>query len=176
VIQSVVDAALIVFASTAAWWDATTHRIPNEITVTGFALALLLRAPLGLEVLLQGLAGAGIALLPAVLFYALGAIGGGDVKLLAGIGAFLGSPHIVGALALAAVLGAAFALGTVIRKGLLGLLLFNTLDLVKSLASLGQSGRRGKLDSTAGSTLTIPYGIPIALGALIWWFTRDVRL
>ncbi len=111
-IPAVADVVLVVFASTAAWWDATTHRIPNKITVTGFAVALLLRAPLGLDVLLQGLAGAGIALLPAVVFYALGAIGGGDVKLLAAVGAFLGSPHIVGALALAAVLGAAFALGS----------------------------------------------------------------
>ena len=170
----VVDVVLVVFASTAAWWDATTHRIPNKITVTGFAVALLLRAPLGLDVLLQGLAGAGIALLPAVVFYALGAIGGGDVKLLAAVGAFLGSPHIVGALALAAVLGAAFALGTMIRRGLLGLLLFNTLDLVKSLASLGQAGQRRKLDSAA--VLTIPYGIPIALGTLIWWFGKGVRL
>jgi prepilin peptidase CpaA len=174
VIPAVADVVLVVFASTAAWWDATTHRIPNKITVTGFAVALLLRAPLGLDVLLQGLAGAGIALLPAVVFYALGAIGGGDVKLLAAVGAFLGSTHIVGALALAAVLGAAFALGTVIRRGLLGLLLFNTLDLVKSLASLGQAGQRGKLDSAA--VLTIPYGIPIALGALIWWFGKGVRL
>ncbi|MFL5531697.1 MAG: hypothetical protein ACJ8BC_06955, partial [Gemmatimonadales bacterium] len=100
--------------------------------------------------------------------------GGGDVKLLAAVGAFLGSAHIVGGLAVAAVLGAAFALGSMIRKGLLGLLLFNTLDLVKSLASLGQAGQRGKLDSAVG--LTIPYGIPIALGALIWWFGKGVRL
>lgn len=175
-IQSVVDAVLIVFASTAAWWDATTHRIPNKITVTGFALALLLRAPLGLDALLQGLAGAGIALVPAVVFYALGAIGGGDVKLLAGVGAFFGSAHIVGALALTAVLGAAFALGSVISRGLLGLLFFNTLDLVKSLVSLGGSGHRAKLDSSAGSALTIPYGVPIAVAALIWWFVKGVRV
>jgi prepilin peptidase CpaA len=174
VIPAVADVVLVVFASTAAGWDATTHRIPNTITVTGFAVALLLRAPLGLDVLLQGLTGAGIALLPAVVFYALGAIGGGDVKLLAALGAFLGSPHIVGALAVAAVLGAAFALGSMIRRGLLGLLLFNTLDLVKSLASLGQAGQRNKLDSAV--VLTIPYGIPIALGALIWWFGKGVRL
>ena len=57
---------------------------------------------------------------------------------------------------------------------LLGLLLFNTLDLVKALASLGQAGQRRKLDSAAA--LTVPYGIPIALGALIWWFGKGVRL
>jgi prepilin peptidase CpaA len=170
----VADVVLVVFASTAAFWDATTHRIPNKITVTGLAAALVLRAPLGLDVLVQGLAGAGIALAVAIVFYALRAIGGGDVKLLAGVGAFLGSTHIVGALALAAVLGAAFALGSVIRRGVLPLLLFNTLDLVKSLASLGRAGQRGKLDRSA--VLTIPYGVPIAVGTLIWWFGKGVQL
>ena len=96
------------------------------------------------------------------------------MKLLAAVGAFLGSTHIVGALALAAVLGAAFALGSMIRRGLLGLLLFNTLDLAKSLVSLRRAGQRSELDSPA--MLTIPYGIPIALGTLIWWFAKGVRL
>jgi len=174
VIPAVADVVLVVFASTAAWWDATTHRIPNKVTVTGFAAALLLRAPLGVDVLGQGLAGAGIAALVAAVFYALRAIGGGDVKLLVGVGAFLGSTQIVGALALAAVLGAVFALASVIRRGVLPLLLFNTLDLVKSLASLGRAGQRGKLGSSA--VLTIPYGIPIAVATLIWWFGKGVRL
>jgi len=165
VIGEVADVVLVVFAATAAWWDATTHRIPNKITVTGLAAALLLRALLGLDVLLEGLAGASIALLVAVVFYALRAIGG--------VGAFLGSTHIVGVLALSAVLGALFALVSVIRKGVLPLLLFNTLDLVKSLASMGRAGQRGKLDS---AVLTIPYGVPIAVGTLIWWFGRGVRL
>jgi prepilin peptidase CpaA len=174
VIPAVADVVLVIFAATAASWDATTQRIPNKITVTGFAAALVLRAPLGQDALVQGLAGAGIALSVAILFYALRAIGGGDVKLLAAVGAFLGSTHIVGALALAAVLGAAFALISVIRRGVLPLLLFNTLDLVKSLASLGQAGQRGKLDSSP--MLTIPYGVPIAIGTLIWWFGKGVRL
>jgi prepilin peptidase CpaA len=174
VIPAVTDVVLIVFACTAAWWDATTHRIPNRLTVTGLAAALILRAPLGLDVLRQGLAGAGIALLVGLVFYALRAIGGGDVKLLAGVGAFLGSAHIAGALALIAVLGAAFALASVVRQGVLPLLLFNTLDLVKSLASLGQAGERRKLNSPAA--LTVPYGVPIALGTLIWWFGEGVRL
>jgi prepilin peptidase CpaA len=174
VIQAVADVVVVAFVCSAAWSDATTHRIPNQITVMGLAAALVLRAPLGLDALLGGLAGAGIALLIAFVFYALRAIGGGDVKLLAGVGAFLGSTNIVGALALIAVLGAAFALLSMVRQGLLPLLLFNTLDLVKSLASLGQAGERRKLESS--SVLTVPYGVPIALGTLIWWFGEGVRL
>lgn len=173
-IQLAAGVVLTLVVCTAAWLDASAGRIPNKITVTGLAAALLLRAPLGLDVLMRGLAGAGIALLIAFVFYALRAIGGGDVKLLAGVGAFLGSTNIVGALALIAILGAAFVLVSMARQGVLPLLLFNTLDLVKSLASLGQGGERRKLDSPA--VLTVPYGVPIALGTLIWWFGEGVRL
>ena len=166
--------ALTVFVSTAAWCDATTHRIPNTVTVTGLAAALMLRAPLGLDTVVQGLAGAGIAVAVSLVLYAVRAIGGGDVKLLAGVGAFLGSSAIIGALGLIAVLGAAFALLIMIRRGLLPLLLFNTLDLVKSWRSLGQAGQARRLESPGA--LTIPYGVPIALGTLIWWFGEGVSL
>jgi len=174
VIQVAASVILTVFVSTAAWLDATANRIPNTLTVTGLAAALMLRAPLGLDAVVHGLAGVGIALMVSLVLYALRAIGGGDVKLLAGVGAFLGSSEIPEALGLIAVLGAAFALLIMIRRGLLPLLLFNTLDLVKSLSSLGQAGRMRKLDSPG--VLTVPYGIPIALGTLIWWFREGVRL
>ncbi|HZN96283.1 MAG TPA: prepilin peptidase [Gemmatimonadales bacterium] len=173
-IQVAADAVLVVFLCAAAWWDARADRIPNELTVTGLAAAMVLRAPLGSDAITRGLAGFGIALLIAIVLYALRAIGGGDVKLLAGVGAFLGSGEIVGALGLIAVLGAAFALLTMLRRGMLPLLIWNTMDLVKSLVSLGQSGKPRRLDSPAA--LTVPYGVPIATGALIWWFGQGVRL
>jgi prepilin peptidase CpaA len=174
VTQAVADVVITVFVSTAAWWDASAHRIPNQLTVMGLAAALVLRAPRGLDAFVEGLAGVGIALLVSLVLYALRAIGGGDVKLLAAVGAFLGSTQIVGALGLIAVLGAAFALLSVVRKGVLPLLIFNTLDLVRSWRTLGQAGQSRKLESPAA--LTIPYGVPIAVGTLIWWFGKGVRL
>jgi prepilin peptidase CpaA len=174
VTQAVADVAITLFVSTAAWWDATAHRIPNKLTVTGLAAAFLLRAPLGSDAVVQGLAGFGIVVLVSVVLYAVRAIGGGDVKLLAGVGAFLGSSEVLGALGLIAILGAAFALLSVIRRGVLPLLIFNTLELVRSWRSLGQAGQSRKLESPAA--LTIPYGVPIAVGTLIWWFGKGVRL
>jgi len=172
--QTAADIVIVVFVCAAAWWDATYGRIPNELTVTGLAAALILRAPLGVDSLVQGLIGFGVALLVAAVLYALRAIGGGDVKLLAGIGAFLGSSQVLGALGLIAVFGAAFALLITIRKGLLPLLIYNTVELVKSLRSLGRAGPIRKLGSPGA--LTIPYAVPIALGTLIWWFGEGVRL
>lgn len=173
-IQTVADVVVTGLVCTAAWWDFTTHRIPNWLAVTGLAAALTLRALLGLDALVHGLEGLGIGLAVSLVLYALRAIGGGDVKLLGAVGAFLGPTEVVGALALIAVLGAAFALVSVIRRGLLPLLIFNTIDLVKSWRSLGRTGEVRTLESPAA--LTIPYGVPIALGTLIWWFTEGVRL
>jgi prepilin peptidase CpaA len=188
--QAAAGALLVVFVCTAAWWDVTAGRIPNELTVMGLAAALILRAPLGLDSLLLGLGGsgpgwafsalfggvggAGLAFGVALVLYVLRAIGGGDVKLLAGVGAFLGSAEIMGALGLIALLGAAYALLDVSRRGLLPLLVFNTFDLIKSWLSLGRAGQIRKQISPGA--LTIPYGVPIALGTLIWWFGEGVRL
>jgi prepilin peptidase CpaA len=172
--QAAAGALLVVFVCTAAWWDVTAGRIPNELTVMGLAAALILRAPLGLDSLLLGLGGSGLAFGVALVLYVLRAIGGGDVKLLAGVGAFLGSAEIMGALGLIALLGAAYALLDVSRRGLLPLLVFNTFDLIKSWLSLGRAGQIRKQMSPGA--LTIPYGVPIAVGTLIWWFGEGVRL
>jgi prepilin peptidase CpaA len=174
VVQAAADIAIIIFVSAAAWWDATAQRIPNTLTVTGLAAALVLRALVGVDALMHGVMGAGIALLVSLVLYALRAIGGGDVKLLAGVGGFLGLDEIWGALALIAILGAAFALVTMIRRGALPLLLYNTVNLVRSLSSLGRAEQTQSLESPAA--LTVPYGVPIAVGTLIWWFWNGVRV
>ena len=172
--QAAAGALVVVFVCAAAWWDVTTGRIPNALTVAGLAAALILRAPLGVEHFLQGMGGLGLGFGIALVFYALRAIGGGDVKLLGGVGAFLGSSEVLGALGLIAVLGAAFALLIVSLRGLLPLLVFNTLELIKSWLTLGRSGPIRRSD--ASPELSIPYAVPIAVGTLVWWFGEGVRL
>jgi prepilin peptidase CpaA len=173
-IQTTANVALTALACTAAWFDFTTHRIPNWLTVSGLAVALLLRALVGFSSLGLGLEGLGLALAVSLALYALRAIGGGDVKLLAAVGAFFGFPSAITALATMAVLGGAFALFSMVRRGLLPLLIFNTVDLVKSWRTLGRAGELRTLDSPGA--LTIPYGVPIAVGTLFWWFGEGVRL
>jgi len=173
-IQTVADVSLIGLVCTAAWLDFTTHRIPNWLTVTGLAVALLLRASLGPAVFVSGREGLGVGLAASLGLSALRAIGGGDVKLLAAVGAFFGFPAVIGALGLMAVLGGAFALVSMVRRGVLPLLILNTVDLVRSWRSLGRAGQLRTLESPGA--LTIAYGVPIALGTLIWWFGEGVRL
>ncbi|MEJ5364645.1 MAG: A24 family peptidase [Desulfosoma sp.] len=103
-------AGLIALA--AAVSDLRTHRIPNPLICTGTLLGLLFHAHAdaltGLLFSLKGLGvGLGIWLIP----YALGAMGAGDVKLMAAVGALLGARDVVHASLYGALFGGMYALG-----------------------------------------------------------------
>ena len=73
--------------------DLMTHRIPNNLLIPALAFALLASSVAGgITGLALSLAGMGVGLAMLLPVYALGAMGAGDVKLLAVAGAFLG-PH-----------------------------------------------------------------------------------
>jgi prepilin peptidase CpaA len=154
----------VVLMVVAAVLDLRSRRIPNVVTVAGIVAGLALRVPLGLDAVGSGLLG----LLLAVPAFALGALGGGDVKLLAGVGAFMGPRQLVGACLLIALLGGVVALVESIRKGALRELLLNVYYMVMRLLSTERRQLAPTL--TSPSVMTIPYAVPIAVGALAWWF------
>ena len=173
-IQTLADVVLVGLLCAAAWSDIRAPRVPNRLTMAGLVAAFALRAPLGVAAILAGLEGFAIALAVAVVFFALGAVGGGDAKLLAMVGAFLGLGPLPGALAYIVLLGAAMALVVMARRGLLLLLFMNTVDLFRSKHFVARSGDIRTLE-TAGAQ-TIPYAVPIAAGTLMWWFGQGVKL
>jgi prepilin peptidase CpaA len=131
----------LVVSAIGGWCDWRTGHIPNWLTLTTLVGAPLLhvgwliahgRSP-------EALAQAGMAVLGAaacaavpLLLFRMEAIGGGDVKLLAGLGA-LCLPMIGVELELYAFLAAAvFAPGRLAYEGKLGKVLRNTVILVKN--------------------------------------------
>ena len=71
--------------------DLRHHRIPNVLSLFGLLAALALQGLAGgVHGLLWGFAGATVGLLSFAPLYLLRGMGGGDVKLLAAVGAFLG--------------------------------------------------------------------------------------
>src|SRR5688500_1514776 len=103
----------------AAAIDGYKLKVPNLITfpmiLAGWAYGLTVGGWEGLGVSLLGTAvGLGL-LLPA---YAIGGMGAGDVKLLAGVGAWVGSTVTLYAFCVSAVVGGVIALAMVLyRKG-----------------------------------------------------------
>ncbi len=96
----------VLLCGTAAWWDLRYRRIPNAITFPAVVFALCLHgaanAGQGVLLSLAGMLAATALVLPG---YALGFTGGGDVKLLAAVGALLSFPTAVLASLLSLVLG-----------------------------------------------------------------------
>ena len=87
---------LMVLVITAAIFDIRSRRIPNWLTLSGILLGLGLNALLAYPYPLEGLKYSGLGMLFAFavyfVLYLIHAMGAGDVKLMAAVGAILASP------------------------------------------------------------------------------------
>ena len=166
------DWLLVVLVLTAGILDIKTRRVPNWLTVSGFAMALAFRLPYGTGPVLDGLAAGLIAFAISVPFFALGGLGGGDVKLLAAVGAFLGVDRLWIALLVTALVGGGLALVAVIQQRRLGTTIANLYMVMRSLRSkeayTGWKGAEGDAPLTIRSAgvITRPYAVAIAAGAV----------
>ena len=156
--------ALVSFGGMAAVSDLRSRTIPNWLTFSFLCTGLTLRSFAGAEGLLDGLTGSGIALGFALPLFFLGALGGGDGKLLMGVGALLGVEKLWIALVATALAGGVLALGEMIRKRAV----VGTLMGVHAVLVHPQPLGEWKSIRSPGS-LTIPYGVAIAAGALVAW-------
>src|SRR5204863_2024698 len=106
-------------------------------------------------------------LLPA---YAIGGMGAGDVKLLAGVGAWIYGTHTVYAFAVAAVVGALLAIGMVlVRRGWKKhssqfWVILNEILVIRNPEQLSAIAAQRK-----PTMLLLPYGIPIAIGTIAYF-------
>lgn len=112
---------LLLIVAGATWTDIASHRVPNVLTLGAVAAGLSMHSLiLGSEGLIIGLQGLGVGLLMFLPFYALGGMGAGDVKLMAGVSTFLGASGAMLAVILSlfagSVLGATVLL---VRRGAL---------------------------------------------------------
>jgi len=156
--------ALIALSVVAASWDIRHQRIPNWLTIAGVVIAFALRSGAGIGSLTAGILGAALAFGLALPLFAVGGLGGGDVKLLAAVGAFLGPAHLALALVVMALAGGAMALVAVVRHRAYKKTLLN----LRTILTGGKHRRNGSLvlpTVRSPDALTIPYGVAIALGA-----------
>lgn len=154
------------FASVGALSDIRTRRIPNWLTYTGLAAALLVRGVLsGWLGLRSGLAGLAVGGGVFVLLFLLGGMGGGDVKLMAAVAAWAGSAQGIGILIASAIAGGVLAAIYVIVGKRIRLTVLNTMLLLGHHLS---SGLRPHplFDVRDATSARIPYGLAIAMGTL----------
>src|SRR5258705_10170608 len=106
----------------AAVIDGLKLKVPNWITfpmiISGWVYSVALSPYAGWEGLMYSVLGTVVGLALLLPAYAIGGMGAGDVKLLAGVGAWVWATHTMYAFGVSAVVGALLAVGMVLaRKG-----------------------------------------------------------
>lgn len=109
-------ALLVALLSWATVVDQRLRRIPNYLSLGGAAVGLLYSLIMGgLPGLGHSMLGLLVGLASLLPMYAAGAMGAGDVKLMAAAGSFMGPAETVDALVYTLMAGGALALITVLR-------------------------------------------------------------
>lgn len=164
----------------AAVIDHRSHRIPNWLVLSGmlfgviynFAYPPFLRA--GALWPLEGWALGFIVFLP---LYLLRAMGAGDVKLMAMVGAFVGPVDIVWVLLSTMIAGGVLSIALVLSRGTAARLLRNLGDIFRLGYLNTVGGFKPELHiGAAASAGKLPYGVAIASGTIVYLTLHQLAL
>lgn len=152
----------------AAWIDGKELRVPNWITFPMVLSGLVYSTAVGgFAGLGDGVMGMCVGLLTLLPLYAVGGMGAGDVKLMAGIGAWLGWEVTLAAFCVSTVVGAVMAVIMVLwRKSARHhyenfLMILSEWMVVRRPTELARIAAERK-----PRMLLLPYGIPICIGSI----------
>jgi prepilin peptidase CpaA len=156
----------------AAVIDGVKLKVPNWITfpliLGGWGYSLAAQGFEGLGWSLLGTAVGLLLLLPA---YAIGGMGAGDVKLLAGVGAWVYATHTFYAFCASAIVGAVLAIGMAIYRKSFTKHRMQFMGILREILVIRNPEELSKIAAERKPTmLLLPYGIPIAIGT-IGYFT-----
>lgn len=164
----IILAGVLIFASVT---DLRSHRISNKLTYSTMIFGIVFYTlTSGMAGFLQSLGGLFLGLALLIVFYLLGGMGAGDVKLMAAVGALLGPQGVFEAFLGTALAGGIYALLVLAAKGYLrdtlkrfGLMI-KTFFLTKKFIYI-PSERQEKAP-------LLCYGVAISLGTMASVFFR----
>ncbi len=178
-----IDYLLLALLVLAIYFDITKKKIPNFLTFPAILLGLFIYLfSGGLGGLLSGLAGFGVGMALLLVPFALGGMGGGDVKLLGAIGALKGVEFILYTALFTALAGGVLALAYLVISGQLFPMLkkgfyMGAAFLFKKVYFLLRKPYLNRLSVYYTSRMeeislkykkaALPYGVAIAIGAII---------
>jgi len=175
--QKVVMVLLVVLL-TAATFDVLYRRIPNWLTVSGVVLGIAMNTLIGTPEagIVFSLVGLAVAFGLYAALYSLRAMGAGDVKLMAAVGAMVGWERWFGIFFVTALIGGVMAMILVVSRRRLQKTFFN----VGFILSEMKSGRPAylaneELDVKNKKALGLPHGAVIAVST-VFYLALSVRL
>lgn len=164
-----------------AWFDLRERRIPNVLVLPAAVTGISLHAVQGWDGLWFGSKGFFIGFVLLFFPYLIGAMGAGDVKFLAAIGAFVGSAGVVRVLLLALLVYPFLALVFLIQQRKLLLTLKRFAQLTCKIFGVLIPPLRlyaAQLEATDDpeiTSATSPFGLALSAGTLLALFTNFLR-
>ena len=159
----------------AGWTDWRSRRIPNWLTVPGFAVGVTLSTYWnGWSGLKTSLLGTGLAFALLLPFWLLKSLGAGDLKFAAALGAYTGPGRLIDILIGSVFVAGVMALALVIYKGRLLQTISNIGHILVSLVTFRLPGSHVTLDNP--DALTIPKGVALALTVVVYGVFWKLRM
>lgn len=156
----------------AAYIDGKELRVPNWITFPMILSGLIYQSVMGgWDGLGIGLWGMTVGLLTLLPLYSVGGMGAGDVKLMAGIGAWLGAEVIFNCFIVTVVVGAIMAIAMVLKRRAWDKHYGNFLMIWSELTSIKNPRKLSEIAAERKPRmLLLPYGIPICIASIGYFF------
>jgi prepilin peptidase CpaA len=152
--------------------DLRTRRIPNALTFSAATAAVVFHGiDRGLPGVGHSVAGFAVGLVLFLPLFALRGLGGGDVKLLAALGAWIGPGAAVWLALWTALAGGPLALILALGRGYLRKAVENVWSLLMFWRVAGLRPHPSLNLSTPGAP-RLPYALPIAVGLVVTLWTR----
>lgn len=165
---------MLVLLIAAAVIDLRSRRIPNALNglllLTGLVSASFYGSGLTLG---QSLAGMGAGFGLTFVLFAINAMGGGDVKLFAALGTWLGAMRVTEVFAAAAIVGMLVVVTQAARDGRLRALFRNSTVIALNAASGDLSAPPEEPRESGRQRL--PYAVPTFIAVLIVQFVHSWR-
>ena len=172
ILRGAVPVVLLTVLIAAALYDIRYRRIPNWVTAGGVLLGIAINTLIGEtggRGVLFSLAGFGVAFGIYMVLYILRAMGAGDVKLMAAVGALVGWKAWFGVFFVTAIIGGVMALLLVLIRGRLKHTLWNVGFIVSEMGH-GRPAYVGKeeLDVRSPKAVGLPHGAVIAISTFFF--------
>jgi prepilin peptidase CpaA len=154
----------------AGFTDLRSRTIPNSLVIVGLVFGFGLNTYLlHWNGFVRSVAGFALAAAVYVPLFALRAMGGGDVKLMAAVGAIAGAANWFVIFLFTSVIGGLFAIILLLFTGTLRKTIRNVGHILNEIMHLRVPHRsRRELDVSSPSAVTMPHGVAIAAGVILY--------
>lgn len=156
---------LLPIAALITYYDVRYRRIPNAFVLATLVGGVAIHSITGgLSGLYGSLSGCALAFALMFMLHIFGAMGAGDVKLFAAIGAVTGASLVLPTFLVVILTGGLLAIVSIIRAGVFVSTMQRVLQI---LVGLLPGWEMPRFNVPSDRTHTIPYGVAITIGSII---------